>query len=306
MTLKKLKIEGSPAIFSLPYYVAQEEGFFAEEGLDVELSRNAGYWSATSENIELLPDHREVNAFGAFSAFEQGESSMYRACEWGQIRRSHDSGREGRVIAKRASVASQAIVVRPDSPYNIPQDLANVAVGVSFHHGSHYLAIQTLEGFLRRDEIKVVGIKNGNRLVALRDGLVDAVAVMEPWITVAEKLGFKIIAEAHYVGSEIAGPDVDAETFAAVNRAVGKAVRRISADIRPYLHYFIEEVSPEIAVLEPGDFRLNRLRFIEPAPYPEDAFERTYGWMVSWDLIPADSGFEQIVDNRLVASARGI
>jgi NitT/TauT family transport system substrate-binding protein len=303
MTVKKLKIEGSSAIFSLPYFVAQEEGYFAAEGLDIEITRNIGYWSTSSEDIELLADHKSVNAFGAFSAFEKGESSLYRACEWGQIRRSHDSGRNGRVIAKRAAVASQAIVVRPGSPYNTPQDLANVAIGVSFHHGSHYLAIQTLEGFLSREEIKVVGIKNGNRLLALRDGLVDAVAVMEPWTTVAEKLGFKIIAEAHYSGSEIAGPDLDAGTFAAINRAVSRAVTKINVDIRPYLHYFIEEVPPEIVQLEAGDFRLNRLRFVEPAPYPEDAFERTYGWMVSWDLIPPDAGFEQIVDNRLVASA---
>jgi NitT/TauT family transport system substrate-binding protein len=304
MTVRKLKIEGSSAIFSLPYYVAQEEEYFAAEGLDIEITRNVVYWPTSSEEIELLADHKSVNAFGAFSAFENGESSLYRACEWGQIRRSHDSGRNGRVIAKRAAVASQAIIVRPGSPYNTPQDLANVAVGVSFHHGSHYLVIQTLEGFLPRDEIKVVGIKNGNRLIALRDGLVDAVAVMEPWITVADKLGFKIIAEAHYSGSEIAGPDLDAETFAAINRAVTRAVAKINADIRPYLHYFIEEVPPEIAQLEPGDFRLDRLRYVEPAPYPADAFERTYGWMVSWDLIPADAGFEQLVDNRVVASAR--
>ncbi len=303
MTVKKLKIEGSSAIFSLPYYVAQEEGYFAAEGLDIEITRNVLYWPTSSEGIELLADHKSVSVFGAFSAFENGESSLYRACEWGQIRRSHDSGRNGRVIAKRAAVASQAIIVRPGSPYNTPQDLANVAIGVSFHHGSHYLVIQTLEGFLPRDEIKVVGVKNGNRLIALRDGLVDAVAVMEPWITVAEKLGFKIIAESHYSGSEIAGPDLDAETFAAINRAVSRAVAKINVDIRPYLHYFIEEVPPEIAQLEPGDFRLDRLRYVEPAPYPEDAFERTYGWMVSWDLIPADADFEQLVDNRLTVLA---
>ncbi|MEH2405082.1 hypothetical protein [Nostoc sp.] len=58
------------------------------------------------------------------------------------------------MIAKRAAIASQAIIVRPDSPYNISQDLANVPVGVNFHHGSHYIAIQTLEGFLPSEKIK--------------------------------------------------------------------------------------------------------------------------------------------------------
>lgn len=299
MSPKKLTVEGSTAIFSLPYYVAKAEGYFDEEGVDLEIVRNTNYWSPT-DKIELAEDHHKVSAFGAESAFEAGDSQLYRACEWGQIRRSQDSGREGRVISKRASVASQAIIVRPDSPINIPQDLANVPIGVSFHHGSHYLAIQTLEGFLPRDEIKVIGINKGNRLVALRDGVVDAVALMEPWITVASKLGYKIIAETHYIGSEIAGPDVDAETFAAINRAVAKAVRQINKDIRPYLHYFIEEVPKDLVELEPGDFELGRLRFVEPAPYPEEAFQRTYDWMVSWDLIAPDAGFEDLVDNRLV------
>ena len=153
-----------------------------------------------------MEDHRSASPFSVLTAFETGQSDMYRACEWGQVRRSHDSQRQGRIASRRAAVASQAIIVRPDSPVNTPQDLANIPVGVHFHHGSHYLVIQTLEGFLPRNEIKVVGIKHGNRLLALRDGVVDAVAVMEPWITVATKLGYKIIAEAHYIGSEMAGP----------------------------------------------------------------------------------------------------
>jgi NitT/TauT family transport system substrate-binding protein len=193
--------------------------------------------------------------------------------------------------------------VRPGSPYNIPQDLANVPVGVSFHAGSHYIAIQMLEGFLRRDELKVVGVTGGNRFIALREGLVDAVAVMEPWISVGEKLGYKVICEAHYIGSEIAGPGLDAETFGAITRAIAKAVRKINADITPYLHYFVEEVPKDIVELTTADLHLNRLRFIEPAPYPEDQFERTFDWMVSWGLIAPDAGYDEIVDNRIGVTA---
>jgi NitT/TauT family transport system substrate-binding protein len=302
-TAKPVTVEATAgAIFNLPYLVAAERGYFLDEGLDVDLVRGAG-WAGQTGPIEIVEDHRTVSAFGNFNGFEAGASSLYRACEWGQIRRSADSQRDGRVISKRAAVASQAIIVRPDSPANIPQDLAHVPVGVSFHHGSHYIALQTLEGFLPREEIQLVGIKGLNRFLALRDGHVDAVAVMEPWITVAEKLGYKIIAEAHYVGSEIAGPDVDAETFAAINRAVSRAVVDINSDLPSHLHHFIAEVPAEVAELTAADFRLNRLRYIEPAPYPEDAFRRTYDWMVSWDLIGPDATFEDLVDNRVVATA---
>ncbi|BAZ02529.1 hypothetical protein NIES37_65420 [Tolypothrix tenuis PCC 7101] len=305
LTLKKIKNEISGTVFSLPYYVAQEQGYFADEGLDIEfVQRGSG---DRSPGIQLVDDHRLVSSFGGPSLFEQGESSLYRACEWGQVRRTYDSSRGGQVVAKRAAIASQAIIVRPDSPYNIPQDLANVPVGVNFHHGSHYIAIQTLEGFLPKEEIKVVHIDGGgdrkrfNRFVALRDGLVDAVAVMEPWITVAEKLGYKIIAEAHYVGLEIGSPELDQETFEAINKAIRRAVKDLQADPIRYVKYLIDDVAEDIVRLEPSDFRRNRLRYVDPAPYPEADFRRTYNWMVEWGLIEPDATFQQIVDNRVVA-----
>jgi NitT/TauT family transport system substrate-binding protein len=192
-------------------------------------------------------------------------------------------------------------VVRPDSPANIPQDLANVPVGVSFHHGSHYIALQLLEGFLPRAEIKVVHVEAGNRFEALQDGLVDAIAVMEPWITVADQLGYKVIAEAHYVGLEIGGPELERETFEAINRAVRRAARKLTENPYPYVHYLIADVPERITRLEPQDFERNRLRYTEPAPYSQSDFERTYEWMLSWNLVEPDATFDQIVDNRAFA-----
>ncbi|WP_329139735.1 ABC transporter substrate-binding protein [Streptomyces sp. NBC_01476] len=296
MALKKLVSETSSPIFSLPYFVARDEGYFAEEGLEVDLVRK-GQREAVIKPVE---DHHLISAFTTKSSFEEGEASLYRACEWGQIRRSYDSGRGGQVVSKRAAIGSQAIYVRPDDPANHPQDLANRSVAVNFHHGSHYIGIQTLEGFLRKEEINVVHIGGPReRFEALRDGKVEAAAVMEPWITVAEKLGYKLIAEAFYVGAEIADPNLDPETFTAIQRAVIKAVHKINEDPKPYLHYLIADVPEDIVHLDPADFRRDRLRYAEPAPYPAEEFQRTYDWMVAWDLIPEDADFTQIVDNRL-------
>jgi NitT/TauT family transport system substrate-binding protein len=103
------------------------------------------------------------------------------------------------------------------------------------------------------------------------------------------------------VGSEIASADVDPETFAAVDRAVRRAVRTINEDIRPYLHHFVDEVPGELVTLTPEDFRPGRLRYTDPEPYPEGEFERTYRWMVKWGLISPESTFTSIVDNRVVS-----
>jgi NitT/TauT family transport system substrate-binding protein len=295
MADKKITMELMSLVFSLPQLVAKDEGYYAEEGIEVEFVAK-GYGE---RGVSYLDDHELVSAFGTTrSNFETGGANLYRACEWGQIRRSHDSQVGGRVVGKRSAVGSQAIVTRPGAPEVHPQDLAGKPVAVNFHHGSHYLALQALEGFLPREEIKVVHAGGPQRrFEALRDGEVVAAALMEPWITVAEKQGYQVLAEAFYIGSEIAGPDVDEETFQALNRAVTKAVRKLNEDPRPYLHHLIGEVPDEIGKPAPGDFPRGRLRFIDPAPYPEEQFRRTYDWMVSWGLIKDDSTFDNLVGN---------
>jgi len=303
MTLKKVKNEISGTVFSLPYYVARELGFFEQEGLEVEFVKRKEARNSELNALKLVEDHRLVSSFGGPSPFETGETVLYRACEWGQVRRTQDSAVGGQVVAKRAACASQAIIVRPDSPALIPQDLANVPIGVNFHHGSHYVALQLLEGFLPREEIKVVHVDGANRFLALQEGHVDAVAVMEPWITVAEKLGYKTIAEAHYVGLEIGSPDLDIETFDAINRAIRRAVKVLKDDPYPYVKYLIYDVDPSIVKLEPRDFSRSRLRYNDPAPYSQKDFERTYNWMLSWGLIQPDDTYDHLVDNRLLAVA---
>jgi NitT/TauT family transport system substrate-binding protein len=292
---KKVTMELLSLVFSLPQLVAKDEGYYEEEGVEVEFVTK----EYAKAGVAPLEDHELLSSFGATkSHFESGEASLYRACEWGQIRRAQDTTVGGRVVSKRAAVNGQAIMVRPDAPETHPQDLAGKAVAVNFHHGSHYVALQTLEGFLPREEINVVHVGGPQaRFEALRDGKVPAAALMEPWITVAEKQGYKVLAEAFYAGAEIASPEVDAETYAAINRAVVKAVNKLNEDPRPYLHHLIAEVPPEIGTLSPEDIPLGRLRYVYPAPYPQDQFQRTYDWMVSWGLIKEDKTFDSIVGN---------
>jgi NitT/TauT family transport system substrate-binding protein len=95
-------------------------------------------------------------------------------------------------------------------------------------------------------------------------------------------------------------PDVDAETAAALNRTIIKAVSLINANKRKYLHHLIADLSGEHqGVLAPEDFHLPRLRYVEPRPYPVEEFEHTYQWMRSWDLIPEGATYDRLVDARV-------
>src|SRR5260370_3647817 len=144
-----------------------------------------------------------------------------------------------------------------------------------------------LEGFLPREEIKLCRAPNGSRyrLHGLMKGEVETTRLTEPQNTLAEKKGWRSICTAFFHGTEVASERVDAEIYVAFNRAVREAVRRINADKRAYLHYFIDyyaKSDPEIAALKVEDLRESRLVVCDPAPIPLEDMQRRYNWLKSW------------------------
>jgi NitT/TauT family transport system substrate-binding protein len=163
-------------------------------------------------------------------------------------------------------------------------------IGVPFYFGTHYIAIHMLQGFVRREELKLCFAPNGSRyrLDAVLNGEIAAATLTEPHVSLAEKKGCRIICEALFHGTEVASARVDAETYAAFNRAVREAVRRINADKRAYMHYFIDyhgRTDHEVAALKVGDLRESRLVACDPAPIPLDEMQRTYDWLKSWGML---------------------
>ncbi len=287
--MKKLVLETTAPFQGLPELVAHDEGLFAKEGLEIEWAdRDAGVDKKTDVTIT---DPKQVNKFASHGKlFEQGKADMYNACEWGNYCRVQDTATGSRQLGRRAIVTYSALVVAPDSPVYTPQQLANRTIGVPFYFGTHYIALHMLEGFLRRDEIKLCRAPNGSRYRydAMMSGEIEATTLTEPYATLAEKKGCRLICEGFYHGTEVASDRVDAETYLAFNRAVRAAVKRINADKRAYLHYFIDyhgRTDPEIAALRVEDLRESRLVVCDPAPIPLDEMQRTYDWLKSWDML---------------------
>jgi NitT/TauT family transport system substrate-binding protein len=287
--------------------VAFDEGLFEQEGLLVEWAdRDQG----VAKKVEInVTSHKGADPFSSHGKlFEQGKADMYNACEWGNYCRVQDTGTGSRQLGRRAIVTYSAMVVAPDSGIYTPQQLAHRSIGVPFYFGTHYIALHMLEGFLARDEIKLCGAPNGSRyrLAALLNGEVDAVTLTEPHITLAEKKGCRTICSAFFHGTEVASDRVDAETYAAFNRAVRAAVRRINADKRAYLHYFIDyhgAADPEIAALKVEDLRESRLVVCDPAPIPLEEMRRTYDWLKSWGMLEATASPLELVDIDLQSQA---
>src|SRR6266571_6839088 len=298
--MKKLVLETTSPFQGLPELVAYDEGLFEQEGLLVEWAERDEAGVKTADTS--LTDAKGADPFGSHGTLlEQGKADMYNACEWGNYCRAGATGVGSRQVGRRAIVAYAAIVVRPDSPVYTAQQLAGRKVGVPFYAGTHYLALHLLEGFLPRDQINVCRAPNGsrNRFNLMMKGELEATTLTEPYITLAEKKGCRVICSAFYHGTEVASDRVDAETYRAFNSAVREAVRRINADKRGYLHYFIDyhkAKDPEIGTLKVEDLRASRLIVCDPAPIPADELQRTYEWVKSWGMLEETESPSQLVN----------
>jgi NitT/TauT family transport system substrate-binding protein len=297
-TRAKLVVESAEAVLGLHWFVARDYTA-KDEGLDIEIIV-PGIQTKFDWNDPRSRDHHLVSSTNYQKAFEQGKADIYRACEWGQIRRTYDNPK-GPIVARRPTMVYQSVFVRPDSPIDATIALANKKVGVQFHQGSHYCTLAMLEGFMPRDQIQVVHAGTvQERYEALMSGDVDGSTLMEPWVSLAHKNGCKEIVSTFYQGTENASQDLDPKIWEAAVRAVKKAVRLINADKRKYIHYMLDEIPAKYAKqLTLEDFYLPRLRYVDPAPYSREEFDRAYNWMVTWDLVGANAKYEGLVCNRI-------
>jgi NitT/TauT family transport system substrate-binding protein len=295
--MKTLVVEHTAPFQALPELVADAEGLFAKEGLKIEwvntndgADRNARTDLVSPKGLDPYRSHGRL--------LEQGKADMYNACEWGNYCRVQDTGVKSRQLGRRSVVTFAAIIVPPDSPVYTPQQLAGRKVGVPFYFGTHYLALHMLEGFLTRDEIVVCSVPHGSRFRfdLLLKGEIDATTMTEPYVSLAEKMGFRVVCSAFYHGTQVGTDAIDVETMSAYNRAVTEAVRRINANKRKYLQYFIDYHKvrdPEVGTLTVDDLRESRLVVVEPSPIPAEEMQRTYEWVKSWGMLettqtPAD------------------
>ena len=295
--LKKVKASMMNAIHDLPLLVAHDEGFFRDEGLDVEILKTPGSGQHDSDDRALKDDifKRTMEAL-----YDQGECDQFRMCEWGIMKRAVEADcaglRRRKIVALGASMSSFAIAVAADSRIYEPEMLKDKEIAVTPNNGSHFTTLKLMEGFLALEHIKTTAAGSmPKRIEALKQGRVAAVSLMEPWISVAQKMGLRILIESHSTRSEAAGDDLDGKTLSAMFRAQARAVKELEKDPTPYIHYFIAETG---GLLKPEEFQTWRLLHAAPQPYTRERFDDTYQWTVKWNMTVPGATYENIVDNR--------
>jgi NitT/TauT family transport system substrate-binding protein len=285
------------AVHDLPVLVARDKGFFKDEGLDIEFVTTPGMAQVTTSHSVKFDSvfDRPLD-----SVYNDGGIDQYRMCEWGIMKRAVEADCSGlrrrKIVALGASMSMFAIAVARDSRIYEPEMLKDKEIAVTPNNGSHFTTLKMMEGFLTPEHIKTTSAGSmPKRIEALKQGKVAAVSLMEPWISVAQKMGLRILIESHSTRSEAASDDLDGKTLAAMFRAQARAVKELEKDPTPYVHYFVRETG---GLLEPHEFQTWRLLHAAPQPYTRERWEDTYNWSVKWNMTVPGATYENIVDNR--------
>ena len=186
-------------------------------------------------------------------------------------------------------IVCAALVVPPWSTVYAPQELAYRPVALDHGNGTAYAGLQMLEGAMPREAIatRAAVTSPAERYAGLMRGEFAATVLQEPWITVAEKAGCRLVSITFFHGTWVADPSVSAEAYGAFVRATTRAVRRINADKRAYVSYYSRDFPgfPDVEALRPDDFNLGRIQLKEPGPIPEHEARWAWEWMASWGVL---------------------
>lgn len=280
----------------LQEWVAEEKGYFADEGLDYEFLRStqqSAQPSVTTSDQAPLEVKR-----GAFEGLEAGrECEISSACHWAINMAAH--GEHGRMWGHAYSVTPAGLWVAPESDIKTPEDLAGVEVAVGYHSGSHFSAIQALEPFLAKDDIKLQFVGGPlDRCQLALDRRVQVANVFGTPSYVLEQQGFrKIVDTSFMIGFLINGDATDEQLWAYFN-ALQLAQREIDVAKEQYQHYLLTELPEKFH--QYFDYRKagigERLVF---EPYTKDMFDRTHRWMLEWGIFGDDqtghASYEEVV-----------
>lgn len=271
----------------LQEWVAEEKGYFADEGLDYEFVDNTlmNDRVAAASSVSGAAEYRS----GAYETMEAGNAcAVGSACHWA-VNQAATSA-HGRMWGNAYSVTPAGIYVAPDSGIFKPSDLAGVEVGVGYHSGSHFSALAALQSILEPDEINLT-YKGGpiDRLTLLLDGTVPAANLFGNPMYVAEQKSFrKVVDTTFMIGFFIEG-DAEHSDVEKYFRALQRAQRDIDAEPERYKHYFLKELPEEYHDdVEVEGFGTGERIVFEP--YTREVYEATRRWMeVNHLFDPADS-----------------
>jgi NitT/TauT family transport system substrate-binding protein len=285
------RVTVAPKGMGLNDFVAQQEGFFAAEGLDVELDWKT--FRGTQSSWKGL-DYFERPQDRPYT--KDNQDVIQGACVWGSI--CNASAGMGRFVPDAFGLSPWAIFVRPDSSIRHPRDLKDVPVSVGMRAGSHFNVPYRLEKYLPLESIKTVNTGGfGARLKALLDREVEAASLLPPQIAMAEQLGLRKVMEDSFHTLWWVPQALEPDVVLAYLRALDRAEKAMDCDLDKYLPLWKLAVPPELESHRPWDFsKFGRGERFVYQPIPRAEFDEVMDQVKRWglDQYLKDCGYDNL------------
>ena len=243
----RLAVGGKTTLYYLPLTIAEQLGFFRDEGLALEISDFPGGAKA----LQALMGRSVDVVAGAF---------------------------EHTIVMQTLAQKIQAFVLQGTNPgislgiaaakaaaYSWPKDLRGMRVGVSAPGSSTQMLVNHLLNSvgLTPDDVSIVGVGTGAQAVAaMRSGQLDAISNVDPVMMLMEKLGLiKIVAETTTIqgARRVFGGSLPAACLYARMQFIEDNPRTVQAMTIAILRAlkWLERASPEeVAAAVPAEYLL--------------------------------------------------
>jgi NitT/TauT family transport system substrate-binding protein len=176
-----IAVGGKAALFYLPLTLAERLGYFKDEGLDVQILDFAG----GSKALQAMMGGSADVVAGGFD-----HVIILRA-----------RGQKLKAFVLMVATPSLALGISKEraATYKSPRDLKGMKIGVTAPGSSTNIFVNHLLGSagLSPDDVSIIGVGTGPTAVAaMRAGQIDAIANVEPAITMLERSGsMKVVIE---------------------------------------------------------------------------------------------------------------
>ncbi|RPI95740.1 MAG: hypothetical protein EHM39_11530 [Chloroflexi bacterium] len=266
-----------PILDVLPFYVAQQAGYFEEEGVNVELIPVS---SALERDQLMVAGELDgmLNDLISTGIFNQDQPYIQIVA---LARRAYEGHPQFRILAA------------PRSNITTPQDVSNFEIGISENSVIHYITQRILENAgINADDIEYRVEPNiPVRFQLLMEGSLKAVTLPDPLAQAAIEGGAILIADdSALVDTQFSQSvltfrkaviDEEPEAVQAFLRAWMRAADDINADPEAYRDLWLENTSVPDSVRDS----------YELPPFPtyeittEDAWNDTMQWLVDQEII---------------------
>jgi NitT/TauT family transport system substrate-binding protein len=262
----RIAVGGKASLYYLPLTIAQQRGYFRDEGLNVEIDDFAGGSKALQSVIGGSADV----VSGAFESVIQVQSK----------------GQHLRAFVLQGSAPQMVLAVASGkaAQFKSYRDLKGYRIGVSAPGSSTNMLVNyVLAGAgVKPGEVSIIGVGTAaGAVAALRAGNIDAISNVEPAITMLQQHGdIKIVAdtrtgqgtEAVFGGPMPAAALYAPEAFLKKNPNTAQALANAMVRALKWLH---QAQAPDIADAVPPAYLLgDRDLYLAAFSHTRDAYSR--------------------------------